>query len=61
MIARGNEVFPIIKDKETLFRVADAALDFFEEHAKPGERFRLAIDRTGWDVFKTAIKEAYHV
>jgi dissimilatory sulfite reductase (desulfoviridin) alpha/beta subunit len=60
MIARGNEVFPIIKDKETLFRVADAALDFFEKYAKPGERFRLAIDRTGWDVFKTAIKEAYH-
>jgi dissimilatory sulfite reductase (desulfoviridin) alpha/beta subunit len=60
LIARGNEVFPIIGDKETLFRVADAALDFFETHAKPGERFRVAIDRAGWDAFETAMEEAYH-
>ncbi|MDR1378657.1 MAG: 4Fe-4S binding protein [Synergistaceae bacterium] len=60
MIVRGNEIFPIIKDKATLFRVTDAALDFFEKHAKPSERFRIAIDRTGWDVFKTAMEKAYH-
>ena len=60
MIARGNEIFPILKDKETLFRIADAALDFFAEHAKPGERFRAAIDRTGWDTFKAAMEKAYH-
>jgi dissimilatory sulfite reductase (desulfoviridin) alpha/beta subunit len=59
MIARGNEIFPIVKDKETLFRVADAALDFFAEHAKPGERFRVAIDRAGWDAFKAAMEKAY--
>jgi dissimilatory sulfite reductase (desulfoviridin) alpha/beta subunit len=58
-IVAGSEVFPMVKDKKTLFRVADAALDFFEEHAKPGERFRFAIDRTGWGVFKAAMSKAY--
>jgi dissimilatory sulfite reductase (desulfoviridin) alpha/beta subunit len=59
MIARGNEIFPIIEDKETLFRIADAALDFFQEHAKSGERFRVSVDRAGWDTFKTAMEKAY--
>jgi dissimilatory sulfite reductase (desulfoviridin) alpha/beta subunit len=60
MIAKGNELFPIIKDRETLFRVADGALDFFAKHAKPGERFRVCIDRAGWDVFKADMERAYH-
>ena len=48
-IYRGETLFPIIKDKETLFRVADAAIGYFEEHAKAGERFRLMLgeDRRG--------------
>nr|WP_073076277.1 4Fe-4S binding protein [Sporobacter termitidis] len=60
LIAKGEQVVPIIRDKGTLFRVADAALRFFDEHAKPSERFRVAIDRAGWDTFKAAIQEAYH-
>jgi dissimilatory sulfite reductase (desulfoviridin) alpha/beta subunit len=60
MIARGSEIFSIIKDKETLFRIADAALDFFAEYAKPGERFRVSVDRAGWDVFKAAMEKAYY-
>lgn len=60
LIAKGENILPIIHDKETLFRVADAALAFFDQHAKPSERFRVAIERTGWDTFKAAIEEAYH-
>ncbi|SHO53957.1 4Fe-4S binding protein [Anaerocolumna xylanovorans] len=59
LIARGEQVLPIIHDKETLFRVADAALVFFDKYAKPSERFRVAIDRVGWDTFKSEIKAAY--
>ncbi len=59
-IAKGEQFLPIIRDKEILFRVADAALAFFDKHAKPSERFRIAIDRTGWDAFKTEMEVAYH-
>ncbi|MDR3209595.1 MAG: 4Fe-4S binding protein [Oscillospiraceae bacterium] len=60
LIARGREILPIIRDRETLFRVADAALAFFDAYAKPSERFRVAIDRAGWDKFEEVIQEAYH-
>jgi dissimilatory sulfite reductase (desulfoviridin) alpha/beta subunit len=60
-IAKGEQVLPIIEDRATLFRVADAALAFFDENAEAGERFRLTIERAGWDRFKETIQEAYHV
>jgi dissimilatory sulfite reductase (desulfoviridin) alpha/beta subunit len=58
-IAQGKQVLPIIRDKETLFRVADAALVFFEKHGNPGERFRVSIERIGWDIFKAEMEAAY--
>jgi anaerobic sulfite reductase subunit C len=60
LIVKGEQFLPVIKDKETLFRVADAALDFFDKHAKPSERFRIAIDKIGWDKFKTEMEAAYN-
>jgi len=59
LIAKGEEILPIIRDREVLFRVADAALAFFDEYGVPGERFRTAIDRAGWDTFREKIREAY--
>jgi len=55
-IAKGEEIMPIIRDKGELFRAADNALSFFDKYGKPGERFRLAIEREGWDKFKEEIK-----
>jgi anaerobic sulfite reductase subunit C len=52
LIAKGEQFLPIIRDKEILFKVSDAALNFFAKHAKPSERFRVCIDRAGWDNFK---------
>jgi dissimilatory sulfite reductase (desulfoviridin) alpha/beta subunit len=57
-IAKGKALTPFIRDRQTLFRVADAALDFFAAHASPGERFRPAIERAGWDVFKSSMEAA---
>ena len=59
-IYKGEQLLPIIKDKETLFRVADAAIDFFEENANPGERFRLTLQRVGEEEFRKRILAAYH-
>ena len=59
-IQKGAELLPIIQDQETLFRVADAAIDFFAEHAKPGERFAKTLDRVGWDKLQEKVEAAYH-
>ena len=58
-IQKGETVVPIIKDKETLFRVTDAAINWFEKNAKPSERFRFTLDRVGEESFKAEIKAAY--
>lgn len=36
-IYKGEQIVPIIRDKETLFRVTDAAISFFEKHANAGK------------------------
>lgn len=59
-IQKGKEILPIIEDKETLFRVADAAIDFFAEYANPSERFAKTLDRVGWDKLQERVEAAYH-
>lgn len=59
-IVKGESFLPLIKDKDTLFRVADAAISYFEKNAKPSERFRFTIQRTGSEEFKKAMLEAYN-
>lgn len=59
-IYKGETLLPIIKDKETLFRVADAAIGFFEDFANPSERFRLTLQRVGEEEFRKRIQEVYN-
>ena len=58
-ISKGVEIVPFIEDKKVLFRICDAALKFFEENAKPSERFKFTIDRVGKEKLDEAIWEAY--
>ena len=58
-IYKGEQLLPIVKDKDTLFRVTDAAIGFFEEFAQPGERFRLTLQRLGEEEFRRRIRAAY--
>lgn len=59
-IHKGEEIVPIIHDKETLFRVIDAAVSYFRDNAAQGERFRLTIERTGEENFRQFIQNAYY-
>lgn len=59
-IHKGEELLPIIHDKEKVFKVIDAAVEFFKENANAGERFRMTIERIGEDKFKEKIREAYY-
>lgn len=58
-VYKGEELVPIIKDKETLFRVTDAAIEFFEENAKPSERFRKTLERVGDEGLIEKVLAAY--
>ena len=59
-IHKGEEIVPVIKDEETLFRVTDAAIQFFDDHANPGERFKFTIDRVGAEKLQEVLKGAYN-
>lgn len=58
-IAKGKEFLPLITSEEQLFRVTDAAIQFFEEHGNPSERFKFTIDRVGAEELQKVLKEAY--
>ena len=58
-IYKGEQLLPLIKDEETLFRVTDAAIEFFAEKANAGERFRFTLQRLGEEEFRDRILAAY--
>lgn len=59
-IAKGGSILPLIRSEEQLYRVTDAAVQFFDDFGTPGERFKFTIDRVGWDKLKEVVEEAYH-
>ncbi|MDS1030247.1 4Fe-4S binding protein [Bacillota bacterium LX-D] len=56
-IAIGKQLLPIIFGKETLHKVIETTLKFFEKYAKPSERFRNTLDRVGWNLLEDELKE----
>lgn len=58
-IYKGEQIVPIIKDKDTLFRVTDAAINWFGKNANSSERFRFTLQRVGEESFRKEILSAY--
>ena len=59
-IYKGEQIVPIIKSREVLFRVTDAAIGWFQKNAKPSERFRFTLQRVGEESFRKEIQDAYN-
>ncbi len=59
-ISKGYTIVPFIEDHDTLMRVCDAAIQFFDDNANAGERFKFTIDRVGKDKFEERIRSAYN-
>ena len=59
-INKGEAIIPFIDDKEKLLKICDAAIEFFDKNANPGERFKFTIDRVGREKFEKTILEAYN-
>ncbi len=55
-IAIGRHFLPIVFEEEKLYEIVDVTLKFFEEHAKPSERFANCLDRVGWDKFQNVVE-----
>ena len=58
-ISKGESLLPLITSEEQLFRVTDAAIQFFDDYGKAGERFKFTIDRVGKDHLYEVLKGAY--
>ncbi len=54
----GEQLTPLVTDKEQLLKIVDTAIEFFREYGKAGERFRVTLDRVGKEKFRTKLKEA---
>ena len=59
-INKGEAIIPFIDDKEKLLKICDAAIEFFNKNANPGERFKFTIDCVGREKFEKTIMEAYN-
>jgi len=59
-IHKGEQLIPVVTSKDQLYRVTDAAVEFFAKNAKPKERLQFTIERVGLEEFKNAILEAYY-
>ncbi len=58
-INKGSLIVPFVEEKDRLFAICDAALNFFKENANPGERFKCTIDRVGKEKLEKAVWEAF--
>jgi dissimilatory sulfite reductase (desulfoviridin) alpha/beta subunit len=54
----GVPLLPILFEKPEMFAAIDAAIAFFDEHGKPGERFAKTVERTGWDKLKEQLRQS---
>ncbi|MDR0354805.1 MAG: 4Fe-4S binding protein [Deltaproteobacteria bacterium] len=54
-VAPGRQLIKILPDVESLFKISDAALDFYSANGQPGERFGNVIERIGWEKFSQAL------
>ncbi|MBR0226054.1 MAG: 4Fe-4S binding protein [Thermoguttaceae bacterium] len=57
-IVKGRNLLPLITDEESLFRVCDATLDFFEKRARKGERLALLLKRVGVAPLRRVLEKA---
>ena len=53
----GKDFLPTLRDEETLYKIIDATLKYFDEHAKPRERFGKMLERLGTEEFENLFRK----
>jgi dissimilatory sulfite reductase (desulfoviridin) alpha/beta subunit len=59
-INKGEAIIPFIESHDKLMAVCDAAIQYFDDNANAGERFKFTLDRVGRENFEKVILEAYN-
>ncbi len=52
----GNDFLPMIRDKEKIYKIVDATINYFAEHAKTRERLSKMLARLGVEDFKEQLQ-----
>ena len=58
-ITRAQPLLPPVESDEQLIAICDATIQWYDEHAVPGDRFKFCLDREGWDGLAEAVRRAY--
>lgn len=58
-LIKGQPAVPVVKTEEQLFRITDAAVEYFRAHGTRGERFGKMLARIGREDFDAEIAKAY--
>ena len=59
-ITRALPLVPPVEGEGQLLAVCDAAIQWFDEHAKAGDRFKFTIEREGWESLAQEVVAAYN-
>jgi dissimilatory sulfite reductase (desulfoviridin) alpha/beta subunit len=54
----GRKILPLVDNRKVLFKILDAAVDFFQERGQSGQRFRSVIRRVGREALAKVVSEA---
>lgn len=55
-ITVGKQLFPIIFEKEDLYKIIEVTFEFFKKFGKQSERFGDTLDRVGWDLLNKELE-----
>lgn len=55
----GIPIVPFVEDHDALIRICDATVQWFDDHAEPGDRLWKTISREGEEGFKAVIRQAF--
>ncbi len=58
-IHRGNNIVPFFESHETLIKLCDTTIQFFDDNAEAGDRLQFTIDRFGQEKFNQLITDAF--
>ncbi|MCH4006984.1 MAG: 4Fe-4S binding protein [Eubacterium sp.] len=56
---KGRQLTPFVESHDKLIQMCDATIQFFHDHAQPGDRLQFAIAREGEDKFDEMIRKVY--
>ena len=54
----GRQLLPLIGSRESLIKALDAAVDFFAQNGRPGQRFRSVVESAGWEALAQKVSGA---